>query len=130
MRALTTGGVLVLLIGGLAPHGVAAGACTVPGTHPTIQAAVDDPTCDPINVAPGTYAENLDIDRSVTIAGAGSALTTIDGSMVGRVVVLDDGTDRDLTLRDLTITRGIASATHGGGIGVFLDVGERFLHDP
>ena len=102
----------------LAAPGRASAPCTVPGTHATIQAAVLDAACDPINVAAGTYAENLDIDRSVTIEGAGSAITTIDGSQSGRVVTLDDGTARSLTLKGLTITGGIANASAGGGISV------------
>jgi len=47
-----------------------AAPCTVPGSYPTIQQAVNDTTCDPIKVAPGTYNENVTILRSVTINGA------------------------------------------------------------
>src|SRR2546426_11554044 len=38
--------------------------------YPTIQSAVNDVTCDPINVAPGAYAENVMIPRSLTLNGA------------------------------------------------------------
>ncbi len=48
---------------------VAAVACTVPGTHATIQAAVADPTCDTIDVAPATYVENVTIARPLTLNG-------------------------------------------------------------
>jgi len=50
---------------------VFAATCNVPSlTHPTIQSAVNDPTCDPITVAAGTYNEDVTILRSVTLQGA------------------------------------------------------------
>jgi hypothetical protein len=49
----------------------AAATCIVPTlTHPTIQSAVNDPTCDPIEVLPGVYNEDVTINRSVTLNGA------------------------------------------------------------
>jgi hypothetical protein len=51
-----------------------AATCAVPSAgYPTIQAAVDDPTCNTINVAPGAYVENVSIARSVTLNGAQAA---------------------------------------------------------
>jgi hypothetical protein len=48
-----------------------AAECAVPTAgYPNIQAAVDDPTCSVINVAPGAYSENVSIPRSVTLNGA------------------------------------------------------------
>jgi len=44
--------------------------CSVPAGYPTIQAAVDDPTCDTVNVAAGVYAENVFISRKVALNGA------------------------------------------------------------
>ena len=45
--------------------------CSVPTSgYPTIQAAVDDAACTTIDVAPGLYAENVSILRSVAINGA------------------------------------------------------------
>jgi len=50
-----------------------AAICSVPGTsYPTIQSAVDDPNCSVVNVAPGVYAENVTINRTVTLNGAHS----------------------------------------------------------
>jgi hypothetical protein len=47
--------VLGLLVLALRALPVAAATCLVPSSaYPTIQAAVDDPTCDPIDVAAGT----------------------------------------------------------------------------
>src|SRR3954469_2780745 len=53
-------------------HAVArAATCSVPSAgYPTIQAAVDDPTCSTIDVAPGVYAENISVSRTVSFNGA------------------------------------------------------------
>jgi hypothetical protein len=53
-----------------------AATCAVPSlTYPTIQSAVDDPTCTTINVAPGLYNENVTINRSLTLNGAQAGQT-------------------------------------------------------
>jgi hypothetical protein len=56
----------------LVTAGVASAAiCSVPSSgYPTIQAAIDDPTCSTINVAPGVYPENVVIPRTVVLNGA------------------------------------------------------------
>jgi len=57
----------LLTLGG----GAAQAACSVPSlTYPTIQAAVNDSSCNTINVAPGIYVENVTINRSLTLNGA------------------------------------------------------------
>lgn len=66
------------------PSGAPSGStCNVPsgGTYnyPTIQAAVNDAGCATINVAAGTYQENVKIERHVTINGAGASSTIVDG---------------------------------------------------
>src|SRR5256885_17032488 len=56
--------------------------CNVPSLvpfYPTIQSAVNDPSCNPINVAAGTYAEN------VTIPIARSSLI-LNGAQAGNPV--------------------------------------------
>lgn len=54
-----------------------AATCSVPDGYPTIQSAVDDPSCSTISVAPGLYNENVSIPRSLTLNGAqaGQAVT-------------------------------------------------------
>jgi hypothetical protein len=62
-----------LLISLLAAAAVSARAatCSVPTAgYPTIQSAVDDSACDTINVAPGVYAENVVIGRTLALLGA------------------------------------------------------------
>jgi len=67
--------VLALVAGGLfavsaAPASAAGPTCTVPGDYPTIQMAVNDPGCNVIIVAAGTYNEQVTINRSLTLQGA------------------------------------------------------------
>jgi hypothetical protein len=47
-----------------------AAVCSVPSPYPTIQDAVNDGSCTTINVASGMYAENVTINRSLTLNGA------------------------------------------------------------
>lgn len=71
-----------------------AGECLVPGTHASIQAAIDAAGCDPIRLASQGYFESPVIARSLTLAGNGSANTTIWGQVRaegGGVLVLVQG---------------------------------------
>ena len=88
--------------------------CAVPGGYASIQAAVSDPACDVIEVAAGTYAENVLIARSVTINGADWASTIVDGGGAGRVFTIQPGTA--VTLTQMSVTNG--SAATGGGIAI------------
>ncbi|MDP9025424.1 MAG: hypothetical protein M3N13_08630, partial [Candidatus Eremiobacteraeota bacterium] len=45
-------------------------SCNVPADYPTIQAAVNAAGCATINVAPGSYTENVTIARALTLRGA------------------------------------------------------------
>lgn len=68
----------------LASRGTAlAATCAVPSlTYPTIQLAVNDPSCAVITVAPGVYNENVSVPRTVTINGAQAGV-----AVAGRVSV-------------------------------------------
>ena len=59
-----------------------AATCSVPSApHPTIQAAIDDVGCTDIVVAAGTFPEAPVIARSLTLTGAGSGSTFIQGQL-------------------------------------------------
>lgn len=69
-------------------RGTQAATLNVPsGPYPTIQAAVDAAVPgDTINVAAGTYHEQVIIDKAVSVLGAGAATTFIDGTGVTPVL--------------------------------------------
>jgi hypothetical protein len=108
--------------------------CTVPGSHPTIQSAVNDPTCATINVAAGTYNEQVQINRTLTLRGAQAGIdarTRVPASesiinhpcgpvqIMADNVVLDGFTVQGSTLSDPCFLAGIwtnpgFSGTQGG----------------
>lgn len=116
-------GLALFLFFALAPSARAVD-CNVPsGSYATIQAAINEPTCDTIIVAAGTYTENLVIGRSVIINGAGSASTIIDGNNTSRGITID-GSGITVYLNYLRVTNGDATTgpavgdRNGGGIYV------------
>lgn len=56
-----------------------AGTCSVPGTHPTIQEAIDDPSCSTIDLQAVIYDESIQISRSVSIDGPSGGGAVIEG---------------------------------------------------
>ncbi|MCP4425842.1 MAG: hypothetical protein GY803_15220 [Chloroflexi bacterium] len=89
--------------------------CTVPGSHAAIQAAVDDLACNEINVASGTYVENVFIDnREVQINGAGMGGTIVDGNAANNVFEIKSSSI--VTLTQMSVTNG--KAGNGGGIRI------------
>ncbi|MFC1855469.1 PKD domain-containing protein [Thermodesulfobacteriota bacterium] len=89
----------------------------VPGTYGTIQSAINVSTDgDLILVAPGTYVENLSIDKNVVLRAVnGHATTIIDGSASGSVVTYAPGLAQSGGIDGFTITNG-NSAGDGGGV--------------
>jgi hypothetical protein len=119
---------LLAVIAGLVAATVpaAAATCSVPSApHPTIQAAIDDVGCDPIVVAAGTYVEAPVIARSVSVQGAGSGQTFVQGQ-----VEVQGGT---VSLTGLNISApGDALVAHSGAevSGFDLEVFSGFVETP
>jgi hypothetical protein len=58
-----------------------AAECRVPGSHPTIQAALDSVGCNPIRLESQGYFESPLVARSVVIGGNGTGATTLWGQL-------------------------------------------------
>ncbi|NKQ37113.1 MAG: hypothetical protein HF973_16050, partial [Chloroflexi bacterium] len=114
-------------------------SCNVSGGG-SIQSAIDDVNCDTIIVAAGTFMENLNIGRSLTIQGAGASGTIIDGGGNGRVVTINGSVT--VYLDNLRLTNGDATGEsirfrEGGAIAVLVTTqeaqlmvnGDRFLNN-
>ena len=86
-------------------------SCLVPVTHGTIQELIDDASCETGWILPGEYAENVTIERDVTLVGMDFEPVVVDGG--GRGSVFTTG-DVDVTFRHLRITGGVNDT--GGGI--------------
>lgn len=96
------------------PGAAGAAVCNVPTVYPTIAAALADGTCDPIQVAAGTYTTNLAIARDVTLNGAGSASTTIAGA----VSVAGSTTDAVLNALRVDATTASSATCYASGLDV------------
>lgn len=93
-----------------------------------IQGAVDaSESGDTINIAPGTYFENLQIDKSLDIKGAGATQTIVDGNQSGSVFIVGrNNPDVDVSILGVTIQGGTGTMANvdpmwweqpaGGGI--------------
>ncbi len=101
---------------------------TVPGDHPSIEAAVlAAENGDEIRIGPGTWFENLYVGKRLTFVGAGQGQTIIDGSRptlyaFGSCMVVT-GIAADVpvvTIESLTLRNGAGSEIYGvvrgGGI--------------
>jgi hypothetical protein len=95
--------------------GVGAGVCEAPGTtYPSIQSAVDDPSCQTIRLV-GFSIESVTIDRNLTMTGAGSNNEPIVNGESGKSVftILPGNT---VAFEDFQIVGGDATVAQGGGI--------------
>ena len=96
--------------------------CPLGCKYSTIQAAVDAANPgDIIKVAEGTYTENVNIDKSLTIIGAGAGKTIVDGNQAGSVFTIGASSPNiDVTLSSMTIIHGSGTTeygvTYGGGV--------------
>ena len=111
---------LVMAIGAQGPDHVGGNIIKVPDDYPTIQAAIDAAAIDgdTIQVAAGTYKENLAITKGITLSGGWSAdfttrepgASTIDGQGLGRVISITTDSDSTMvTIDGFTIVNGDAS---------------------
>ena len=73
----------------------------------TIQFTIDNRAAsgDRIVIAAGVYQEHLTIPINLTLSGAGTADTLIDGTLTGPVVTISG--NRSVTLNQLTVQRGL-----------------------
>jgi predicted outer membrane repeat protein len=63
-----------------------------------------------VNIAAGTYKENVRIDKSLTVNGAGATQTIVDGNKAGSVFILGKNNPKaDVTLSGMTIQGGSGS---------------------
>jgi hypothetical protein len=86
----------------------------VPAEYSTIQAGIDAASSgDTVQVAPGTYHENITMKSGVVIQGAGQGVSIIDGGASGSVVTANS-VDSAAKLDGFTITNG--KNIEGGGM--------------
>jgi hypothetical protein len=77
---------------GVRTAAVVSATINVPADVPTIQQAINAARSgDIINVAAGIYSETLTINKAVTVQGAGSGSTTINGVSSTDVISIDGG---------------------------------------
>ncbi len=74
--------------------------CTVPGSHATIQEAIDDKTCVTITLSAQVYAESIVIPRSLTLAGPAAGGAIVQG------LVMMAGSGTEVGLQDLRVENG------------------------
>ena len=83
--------VAAFLVGLLSAPSSLAQICTVPGSHLTIQQAVNDPACATVTLAAQPYPESIEIRRSLSLGGPAAGGAVIEGLVLlsGDGVVVD-----------------------------------------
>jgi predicted outer membrane repeat protein len=124
-RLARTGALLVLLLSllsgatGRADAASPAASRTFPGPFPcnTLQGCVNASSAgDTISLSAGSYAiPELQINKPLTLRGAGRETTVLEAAGAHRVIFIQLGEPGQVRLTDLTVRRG-SSDTHGGGI--------------
>jgi len=92
---------VIILASAFTIHSAKAETITVPDDYPTIQAAIDAASSgDTIFVRAGVYAENLVVNKKISLIGEDAPTTIIDGSRTGSVVNI---TSSDVQVTGFTI---------------------------
>jgi hypothetical protein len=103
----------------------AANVLNVPGSYPTIQAAINaSVNGDAVLVGPGTYFENIDFKgKLITVQSAqGPSVTTIDGGNLAPVVNFSTAETTAAVLQGFTLQHGNATGAFGyEGAGVHIN---------
>ena len=114
--SLSTATLVAVFLFSASPVFAAGPVCTVPGTYATIQAAVNDAGCTTINVAAGTYTENVTIPRALILNGAkvgvdartrSGSESIIDGSGAANITITAD----NVTIDGFTLNGPISQGT-------------------
>ncbi len=123
-RALVSAGIAATVVAASALSGGTSyasprspGACSVPSAQfPTIQSAVNAPACRVVKIAPGFYAENVAIARSLTLNGA-KAGQDARSRRGGGESVLNAGGQANITVSadNVTIDGFTLNGPPGGG---------------
>jgi predicted outer membrane repeat protein len=111
-------GAAVTAVRYVAPTGVDSGNCIAAPCRHIYFAIGRAAAGDTISVAAGTYFENLQIAKNITVRGAGPTATFIDGSNRGSVFYIY-GSGVHVTLTGMTIQNGYLPSDinqYGGGI--------------
>src|SRR5438132_192181 len=112
----------VVVLAALASRPVHAGPVTVPGSYPTIQAAIDHaPDGSTIQIQPGHYHERITVsslDRALVVRGdpANPPAVIIDGDDASDSVVRIVGVGSNLVFDGLYVTGGQGGPGIGGGL--------------
>ncbi len=106
-------GALVLCIACLPASGATLTVCSTGCDFVSIQAAVDAAVPgDTLELGAETFVETVSVAKDLTLRGAGTAATVVDGGAAGTVFTVDGAA---VTLVEMTIRNG-ATAGDGGGI--------------
>jgi hypothetical protein len=97
---------------------VQAATCSVPSSYPTIQSAVNNPTCDTIIVAAGTYVENIGIPRGLSLRGPNFNISPNGGSRGAEAVITGSNPTIRISTTDPVTIDGF---TFSGGSGAQID---------
>ncbi len=88
--------------------------CHIGCSYSSIQdAATNGPENTPMTIAPETFTETVEITRSISLVGAGSGSTIIDGQAAGTVILVNSGPA--VTISGVTIQNGDTTNPFGGG---------------